>query len=97
MSNALKTNIGKGDGEVIVTYDYDSGDAGDYYQPPEPESAYITSVFYKGIDIIDCLSSKQIEQLEEDCIKDMNECYVSMLEDKAEAQYEEMRLRTYGY
>ena len=97
MANTLKTNIGEGDGEVLVTYDYDSGDAGDYYQPPEPESAYVTSVFYKGIDIIDCLSSKQIENLEEDCIKDMQENYIDYLESKAEEQYEAQCLAACGY
>lgn len=77
---------------VDVIYDYDGGYKGDYYQPPEPESVYISSVMYKGVDIIDCISDKDMEDLEDACIQDTRENYISYLEDKADQEYEDRRL-----
>lgn len=79
------------DEEVIVFCAIDGGDPGSYYQPPEPASAEISSVMYKGIDVVMILSESQLEDLAEKCLALAAKEAEGAAESEAESRFESDR------
>ena len=92
--NTFKTNIGEGDAEVEVEYNFYGGYPGSYYQPPEPDEVEILSVLYKGIDIYETLVQCTVEYIEEKAFEEQNERFIDYLESKAEEEYENRKMET---
>lgn len=89
----MELNIEINDEPVAVFFTYDAGYRGDYYQPPEPESAEIDSVIYNGVDIVNVLSESQLDELADKCINLVHKGAEAAAEAAAEAEYEDRRER----
>jgi hypothetical protein len=92
MSITFKTTINCED--VEITYDYDKGYPGTYYQPSEPPSVEIVSIMFKGVDVAPLF--EDFEKLESECMENAAEQAKDAAEAEADYRYEQEKDRRLG-
>jgi len=77
--------------DLLVTFDYDKGFAGTYWEPPEPEEITITSVICDGQELYDICTEVEFNNILAMLWQKKHDAEAAYEDSKADAEYQRMK------